>query len=100
MQQIVRDTFLKHFKELTLNDVKSTSMGASGIDVQLSEAARRVIPFDTECKSRASFSVYPMFQQASENCGEDRTPLLVIKQNHGAPLAVLQLEDLMRILTK
>ena len=96
----MRDTFLKYFKTLSLNDVKSTSMGASGIDVQLSEAARTLIPFDTECKSRAAFSVDPMFQQAAENCGEGRTPLLVIKQNRGEVLAVLRLEDLMRILTK
>ena len=73
-------------------------MGASGIDVQLSEAARRVIPFDTECKSRASIAVYPMFQQAAENSDAGRIPLLVIKQNHSEPLAILRLEDLVNLL--
>lgn len=73
-------------------------MGQTGVDVQLSEAARTVIPFDTECKSRASFAVYPYFQQAAENTGEGRIPLLVIKQNHAEPLAILRLEDLTRIM--
>ena len=73
-------------------------MGASGIDVQLSENARLHIPFDTECKSRASFAVYPMFKQATENCGEGRIPLLVIKQNHGEVLAILTLDDLVTLL--
>jgi hypothetical protein len=73
-------------------------MGASGIDVQLSEAARACIPFDVECKSRASIAVYQMFQQATDNCGEGRTPLLVIKQNHSEPLAVLRMEDLIKLI--
>jgi hypothetical protein len=94
----VRDAFLKQFPALTPNDVRSTSMGASGLDVQLSEAARSLIPFDTECKSRASIAVYPYFQQAAENTSEGRKPLLVIKQNHSEPLAVLRLEDLLEIL--
>ncbi len=75
-------------------------MGASGIDVQLSEAARSLVPYDIECKSRASIAVYQMFQQATDNCGTGRLPLLVIKQNHSEPLAVLRMEDLMRITTK
>ncbi len=75
-------------------------MGQSGIDVQLSEAARTLIPFDVECKSRAVIAVYPMFQQAAENCAETRIPLLVIKQNHGEPLAVLRLEDLIQLMEK
>lgn len=73
-------------------------MGAQGVDVQLSEAARNVFPFDTECKSRASIAVYPYFQQAAENTSEGRKPLLVIKQNHSEPLAVLRLDDLLEIL--
>jgi hypothetical protein len=73
-------------------------MGASGLDVLLSEAARRVIPFDTECKSRASIAVYPYFQQAAENTGEGRKPLLVIKQNHSEPLAVMKFEDLLELI--
>ncbi len=100
MQKYVRDLYLKHYRELTPNDIKSTSMGASGIDVQLSEFARELIPFDTECKSRASIAVYQMFQQATDNSGEGRIPLLVIKQNHSEPLAVLRMEDLMRIQAK
>jgi hypothetical protein len=73
-------------------------MGQSGADLQLSETARRVIPFDTECKSHAKFAVYTLFQQAAANTGEGRSPLLVLKQNHSEPLAVLRFDDFIRIL--
>lgn len=75
-------------------------MGQTGIDVQLSEAARRLIPFDTECKSHARFVIYTLFQQAADNSEEGRTPLLVIKQNNREPLAVLRFEDLIQLMEK
>jgi hypothetical protein len=75
-------------------------MGASGVDIQLSERARELIRFDTECKSRASFAVYPYFQQATENTGDGRTTLLVIKQDREEPLAILKLDDLLRIMSE
>lgn len=98
LQQWVRDQWLALYPNLTHNDVRSTGMGQQGTDVQLSERARRVIPFDTECKSHAKFAVYSMFQQAAENTEEGRTPLLVIKQNHSEPLAVLRFDDFINIL--
>jgi hypothetical protein len=75
-------------------------MGQQGVDIQLSTAARHVIPFDTECKSHAKFAVYPLLQQAAENTGEGRTPLLVIKQNHSEPLAVMRFSDLLKLMEK
>lgn len=72
-------------------------MGQQGTDIQLSEVGRRVIPFDIECKSHAKFAVYSLFQQAAENTEKGRTPLLVIKQNHSEPLAVLRFEDFMHL---
>jgi hypothetical protein len=73
-------------------------MGQTGTDIQLSERARQDIPFDTECKSHAKFAVYSLFQQAAENSEEGRTPLLVLKQNHSEPLAVLRFDDFINIL--
>lgn len=38
---------------LTPKDIRSTSMGVGGPDVQMSEAATAVYPFDFECKNEA-----------------------------------------------
>lgn len=71
-------------------------MGASGLDVQLSTIARSLFPYGVECKNRAAFAVYADFEQATVNAGGGGLePLLVIKQNHSAPLAVITLQHFM-----
>lgn len=91
LQKYVRDEILKTYPSLTLNDVRSTSMGANGEDILLSEAARLLFPFSVECKSRAAFNVYTYYQQAQEVC-KSAEPLLIIKANHKKPLVVLDAE--------
>lgn len=97
LQQIVRDKILEAFPTLEPDDVKSTSMGASGEDVQLSPAARRLFPYSIECKARASISVYAWYQQAKTNAPKGMEPLLVIKQNYGKPLVVVDLDHYMEL---
>lgn len=62
-------------------------MGDGGEDVQLSPAARKVVPFQIECKNKAHVSVYSWLKQAREH-GE-HTPLLVIKEDDSEPLVVV-----------
>ena len=97
LQQLVRDKILDAFPRLEPDDVKSTSMGAGGEDVQLSPAARRLFPFSVEAKSRASIGVYAWYQQAKTNAPKDMEPLLVIKQNHSKPLVVIDLDAFMEL---
>ena len=73
-------------------------MGAAGLDVQLSTAARALFPYGVECKNRAAIAVYSDFTQASTNATDGGlTPLLVIKQNHSEPLAVITLTHFMEL---
>ena len=65
-------------------------MGAGGEDIQLSTAARIMFPYQIECKSKATYSVYKDYVQASGH-GECE-PLLVIKANHKKPLAIVDAE--------
>ena len=97
LQQMVRDKILEAFPMLEPDDCKSTSMGAGGEDVQLSPAARRLFPYSVECKARASISVYAWYQQAKTNAPKGMEPLLVIKQNYGKPLVVVDLEHYMEL---
>ena len=53
-QQEVRDKLLETFPEFEPDDIKSTTMGDSGEDIQLSPAARKAMPITIEVKRRKS----------------------------------------------
>lgn len=86
-QQMIRDKILYWNPELGAGDVRSTSMGAGGEDVQLSPAAREKFPYQIECKSKKEYSVYKDYAQACEHGTCE--PLLMIKANGKKPLAVM-----------
>jgi hypothetical protein len=91
LQQWVRDKILLFFPKLLPDDVRSTSMGAGGEDIQLSPAARSVFPFSVECKNLASSAVYRLYEQAEANAGK-HVPLLILKANRKRPLAIVDAE--------
>lgn len=99
LQQDVRDAILKLHPSLTYNDVRSTGMGQSGLDVQLSEAARELFPWAVECKRKEKINVYADWEQAEAN-KEDLEPLLIIRKSRKPALAVLKFETLMKLLEK
>jgi len=94
----VRDSILKHFPHLTERDVKSTSMGAQGEDVQLSEAGLKSFSYNIECKNLAKVAVYKFYEQAQTH--GDAEPLVVIKQNRSKPLAIVDLEHFIDLVRK
>lgn len=98
LQQLVRD-FIRETFELSENDVVSTSMGAQGIDVQLSDKARELFPFAVECKSYARIAVYQWWKQAKDNAKE-LSPLLVIKQNRSEPLVIISMQTFRNLIKK
>jgi len=87
-QQEVRDKLLKTFPEFEPDDIKSTTMGDSGEDIQLSPAARKAMPITIEVKRRKSGfkTAYGYIDQASNHAkGEpvvfyrsDRQPWIVM----------------------
>ena len=91
-QQMIRDLIYDKFPSLEEGDVKSTSMGASGEDIQLSPAARRKLPYSIECKARKSLPLYAWYMQARANAPSGAEPLLVVKQDRSKPLVVVDAE--------
>lgn len=67
-------------------------MGAGGEDILFSQKAGDMLGISVECKSRSSIAVYAYYSQAADNCPENREPVVVIKQNHSKPLAVIDAE--------
>ena len=99
LQKWVRDLILESWDDLEEDDVRSTSMGAGGEDVQLSPAARRHFPFSVECKNVEKLNVWNAYEQAEANSGKHE-PLLVMKKNRKKPLVVLDAEAFMDLLRK
>jgi hypothetical protein len=98
LQNLVRDKLLELHPALTSDDVRGCPMGSSGADIQLSQAAKALIPFDVECKARAKIGlVYDALAQAKRD--PERTPLAIIKADRKKPLVVIDLDDFMAILT-
>ena len=68
-QNEIRDKLLETFPEFEPDDIKSTTMGDTGEDIQLSPAARKKIPITIEVKRRKSGMkmAYDYIEQASKH---------------------------------
>ena len=100
-QQWVRDQILALYPTALLpDDVKSTSMGAGGEDVQLSPAARRLFPYSVECKAHKAFAFYKIMEQAAANSPKGSEPLVIIKGDRKKPLAVVDAEHFLKLTTR
>lgn len=71
-------------------------MGAGGEDVQLSPAARTLVPYQLECKNKARSQVHTYYNQAKEH--GDHEPLVIVKMDRDIPLAVLSAETFLQLL--
>ena len=79
-------------------DVRSTSMGAGGEDLQLSPFARDILPIQVECKSHKSFAVYRILEQAAEHGSHE--PVVFLKANNKKPVAVVDAEVFLDMMGK
>jgi hypothetical protein len=95
LQKKVRDLMLQHAPTLEPDDCRSTSMGSGGADVQFSPAARKVYPFEVECKNLAKIAVFAHYQQAASHGGYE--PVVFLKQNHSKVLALVDAEYFIKL---
>lgn len=99
LQQHVASLLLETFPELTEDDVRSTSMGAQGEDIQLSPKARSFIPYSIECKNQERVNVWESIQQSITN-SKGYTPIVVIKKNNTQPHVVISLKEFVNLIAK
>lgn len=97
LQKWTRDLILSTFP-LEADDVRSTSMGVTGEDIQMSPAARRLVPFQIECKNKAKSQVHTYYAQAKEHGQHE--PLVIVKMDRDIPLAVLSAETFFKLLQR
>ena len=91
-QQAIRDRLLATFPTLTVDDIRSISMGSNGSDLLLSSAAKVILPYAFECKARKSAKgLYDWMAQARSG-GPTLTPIVVLKADRQKPLVMLEFD--------
>lgn len=96
LQQWVRDEILGTFRVFRPEDVKSTSMGVTGEDIQLSPFARDFLPVQIECKAHKHFAIYNVYEQAQTHGGYE--PIVFIRGDRKKPLAVVDAQLLVKMM--
>lgn len=82
-------------------DIKPALMSENGMDLKLSEAARRVFPFAVEAKCRESLPLWASIAQAEENAeSEGLRPLLAFKRNGSGVYVALRWQDFLELAGK
>ena len=90
LQNWVRDELLKRFLKLNDNDIMCAIMGERGVDIKLSNKARKSIPFSIECKNQENLkNLYKAYDQSCYNTKGKLEPVVFIKMNQRKPLIVL-----------
>lgn len=99
MQQEVRDAILTKFPTLQPDDCRSTSSGAQGEDVQLSPAARKLLPIQVECKRvKSAVTVYKWYGQAKSHGPHE--PVVFMRADREIPLVILSADAYLELLKK
>ena len=97
LQRWVSDQLHKHFPQFAPGDVRVAIMGERGLDIKLSPFAKKVLPYDFECKNQErNKTVYNFYKQAKKNGVLE--PVLVVKQNKEKPLIVLDAEHFFKLI--
>ena len=97
LQNWTKTAILKHYLDLSPRDVRGAVMGDSGADIKLSEKAFKIFPFNVECKNQEKINVWAAYSQAEQH--GDGEPLVIMKRNKHKPLAVLDAEEFIRLMS-
>lgn len=101
LQQLVRNLFREQFNGILENgDIESRQMGGAGEDICLSPSAKKLIPFDIECKNQENISIWSAIEQAENNSTSDRIPMVVFKKNRKQPYVIVSLDNFMGLIYK
>lgn len=92
LQNLVHDLLHEAFPELHEDDIRVVPMGSSGEDIQLSPAARRLIPASIECKNTEKIAIWSAIKQAETNAN-GTFPVVVFSRNRQNPYAVIPLSN-------
>jgi len=91
LQNLLREKILKTFRHLRKSDVHVAGTGANGPDLRLSRIAKRLVPFQFECKAQQRMkTIYSWHKQSKKNTNLDG--VLVMRMNGKNPLVVIDMD--------
>tara|TARA_Y100001970_G_scaffold157335_1_gene192497 strand:- start:780 stop:1133 length:354 start_codon:yes stop_codon:yes gene_type:complete len=100
LQKYVCNLILKYYSILNNQDVKSIRMGRKGEDVQLSDKAKKLIPYSIECKNQEKMKyLWEAYEQATSN-SNNLEPMVVLKINQKKPLVLIDAEHFFKLQSK
>jgi len=98
LQDFIRDIFRDIFRhDLEEDDIKSAIMGESGIDIKLTPAARKLIPFDVEAKAQEKLNLNEALKQAEGNASDGRIPTVIFTKNTDKVWIALEFVEFMKL---
>ena len=75
-------------------------MGRKGEDVQLSDKAKKLIPYSIECKNQEKMKyLWEAYEQATSN-SNNLEPMVVLKINQKKPLVLIDAEHFFKVQSK
>jgi Tat protein secretion system quality control protein TatD with DNase activity len=90
---------IRQLTGLPKTDVKPAIMGETGMDIKLSQEARRKFPFAVECKNQEKMNIWASLEQAELSAkAEGLMPLLIFKRNNTDRYVTLKAEDFFKLL--
>ena len=81
--------------DIPLGDIKITTAGVKGIDVEVCESQKHKFPFDLEVKRVEKLNIWAAFEQASENSD---LPAVAFRRNRDEWKICLSLEDFLALM--
>ncbi len=78
------------------DDCRVTPSGVTGEDLMLSPLARKLFPFNVECKNQETLSIWEALKQAESH---GPRPLLVFKRNRSQVYCALPLDLFLEIVS-
>ena len=97
LQNLVKAKILETFDILRPTDVTVARTGEGGEDIKLSKIARRILPYQFECKNQERMSTIWKFYQQSKKHGR-LEPVLVCKMTGKLPLLIMDLDHFFDII--
>ena len=99
-QQEIRDRLLVEFPEFEPDDIKSTTLGDSGADIQLSPAARKRLNLAIEVKRRKDMgkTFYDFMDQAKGHVKHGEDPVVFFRSDRKPWLVVIDIDHFMKLL--
>tara|TARA_R110000824_G_scaffold16635_1_gene68770 strand:- start:82 stop:414 length:333 start_codon:yes stop_codon:yes gene_type:complete len=91
LQKILAEKILKTFRHLKRSDVRVAGTGVNGPDILLSRIAKRLIPYQFECKAQQRMkTIWKWKKQSEKNTNLDG--VLVMRMNGKNPLVVIDMD--------